>query len=108
MGGGLATALTAAAIVRRGDRQVGISLVPSANLLTRVAFTVARRSHHDYLLPPMPPTLPGAIGASLRDVVIGVMLVAWPLWGWVLWERGRRLVARGKGRPGERSWTLGR
>jgi hypothetical protein len=98
MGGGLATALTAAAIVRRGDRQVGIWLVLLANLLTRVPFTAARRSHHDYLLPPLPPTLPGAIGASLRDVVIGAILVTWPLWGWALWERGRQLVARGKRR----------
>ena len=75
MGGGLATALTATAILRRGNRQVGIRLVLLANLLTRVPFTVALRSHHEYLLPPVPPTMLGTIGASLRDVVIAAILV---------------------------------
>jgi hypothetical protein len=91
---GLTTALAAATIVRWGRRQVGIGLALLANLLTRVPFTYARRQHHDYLLPPMPPTMLGGSDASLRDVVIGAILVTGPLWGWALWERGRRLIAR--------------
>lgn len=92
IGAGLATALTAAAIVRSGGKQAGIRLAPLVNLLTRLPFTYARLYHHDYLPPPA--TL-GAMGTFVRDVVIGAILVTGPLWGWALWERGRRLAARG-------------
>ena len=89
---GLATALTAAAIVRSGHKQVGIRLALLVNLLTRVPFTYARLYHHDYL---PPPTTLGAIGTFVRDVAIGAILITGPLWGWALWERARRLIARG-------------
>lgn len=95
IGAGLVTALAAAAIVRSGHKQVGIRLALLINLLTRVPFTYARLYHHDYLPPLLPPTTLGAIAASIRDVVIGAILVTGPLWGWALWERGRRLIARG-------------
>ncbi len=89
---GLATALAAAAIVRSGHKQVGLRLALLVNLLTRVPFTYARLYHHDYL---PPPTTLGAIGTFVRDVAIGAILVTGPLWGWALWERARRLIARG-------------
>jgi hypothetical protein len=92
IGAGLATALTAAAIVRSGRKQVGIRLALLVNLLTQAPFTYARLYHHDYL---PPPTMLEAIAASIRDVMIGAILVTGPLWGWALWERGRRLIARG-------------
>jgi hypothetical protein len=95
IGAGLATALAAAAIVRSGHKQAGIRLALLVNLLTRLPFTYARLYHHDYLLPLLPPTTLGAIAASVRDVVIGAILVTGPLWGWALWEQGRRLIARG-------------
>jgi len=95
IGAGLVTALAAAAIVRRGHKQVAIRLALLVNLLTRVPFTYARLYHHDYLLPPMPPTTLGAIAAAVRDVVMGAIVVTGPLWGWALWDRGRQLAARG-------------
>ena len=92
IGAGLATALTAAVIVRSGHKQVGIRLALLVNLLTRLPFTYARLYHHDYLLPP---TTLEAIAVSVRNVVIGAILVTGPLWGWALWEQGRQLIARG-------------
>jgi WD40 repeat protein len=100
IGAGLATALTTAIMVRSGHEQAGIRLALLVNLLTRLPFTYARLYHHDYLLPP---TTLEAIAVSVRDVVIGAILVTGPLWGWALWEeQGRRLVARGV-RRGERA-----
>lgn len=92
IGAGLATALTAAVMVRSGHKQVGIRLALLVNLLTRLPFTYARLYHHDYLLPP---TTLEAIAVSVRNVVIGAILVTGPLWGWALWEQGRQLIARG-------------
>ena len=101
IGAGLATALTAAVMVRSGHKQVGIRLALLVNLLTRLPFTYARLYHHDYLLPP---TTLEAIAVSVRNVVIGSILVTGPLWGWALWEQGRRLIARGVRRQaGERA-----
>jgi len=62
------------------------------NLLTRLPFTYARLYHHEYLLPP---TTLEVIAVSVRNVVIGAILVTGPLWGWALWEQGQRLIARG-------------
>jgi len=106
IGAGLTTALTATAIVRWGRKQVGIRLALLVNLLTRVPFTYARILHHDYLLPHMPPTMLGAISASVRDVVIGAILVTGPLWGWALWERARQLIVRGVRRWADKCWPL--
>jgi hypothetical protein len=102
IGAGLATALTTAVMVRSGHEQAGIRLALLVNLLTRLPFTYARLYHHDYLLPPI---MLEAIAVSVRDVVIGAILVTGPLWGWALWEeQGRRLVARGV-RQGERTMS---
>jgi len=101
IGAGLATALTAAVMVRSGHKQVGIRLALLVNLLTRLPFTYARLYHHEYLLPP---TTLEAVAVSVRNVVLGAILVTGPLWGWALWEQGRRLIARGVRRQaGERA-----
>jgi hypothetical protein len=106
IGAGLATGLAAVAILRWEHKQVGIRLALLVNLLTRVPFTYARRYHHDYLPPPLPPSTPGAVAASVRDVVIGAILVTGPLWGWALWDRGRRLIARSVRRWAGECWSL--
>ena len=101
IGAGLATALTAAVMVYSGHEQVGIRLALLVNLLTRLPFTYARLYHHEYLLPP---TTLEAVAVSVRNVVIGAILVTGPSWGWALWEQGRRLIARGVRRQaGERA-----
>jgi hypothetical protein len=94
IGAGVATALTANVIVRWGHKQVGIGLALLVNLLTRVPFTYVRLFHHDYMPPPVPPTMLGSIAAVVRDVVVGAVLVSGPVWGSALATRGRRYILR--------------
>ncbi len=99
IGAGLLTALAAAATVRLGRERMGVWLALAANLLVGLSVTYAgiyysRMPALLVFLPPEPMAL--AVSASFAfHLLVSSMLVIGPLWGWTLWERGRRLIARG-------------
>jgi WD40 repeat protein len=106
IGAGLATAVSAASIVRSYEESAIMRLAVVAALGTRLPFTYAGLYHHDFA--PPPPTLQGLV-VAVRDGLIAAALVTGPLWAWTLWKRMRRLVTRAPGRQrDERGSSRGR
>jgi WD40 repeat protein len=106
IGAGLATAVSAASIVRSSEKSAIIRLAVVAALGTRLPFTYAGLYHHDFA--PPPPTLQGLV-VAIRDGLIAVALVTGPLWAQALWKRIRRLATRAlSGRGDERGSSRGR
>ena len=95
IGSGLITALAAGAIVRLGSWRAGIGLALGANLLAGLAISYA--SVYQINVPVgyrSDPTLLKMAGYFAAYMLMCGALVIGPLWGWALWERGRRLITR--------------